>query len=73
MPDLSDVVVTRHGGSDPGQLRLVRYLGFQKSADSVNCPRITSSHVTGELMIIRGMLHMERSNDVLRDRAYLTK
>ena len=31
-----------------------------------------SSHVTGELMIIRGMFHMERSNDVLRDRARLT-
>lgn len=31
-----------------------------------------SSHVTGELMIIRGMFHMERSNDVLRDRAKLT-
>ena len=32
-----------------------------------------SSHVTGELMIIRGMFHMERSNDVLRDRAALTR
>jgi NAD(P)-dependent dehydrogenase (short-subunit alcohol dehydrogenase family) len=30
-------------------------------------------HVTGELMIVRGMLHMERSNDVLRDRARLTR
>jgi len=27
-----------------------------------------SSHVTGELMIIRGMFHMERSDDFLRDR-----
>jgi gluconate 5-dehydrogenase len=32
-----------------------------------------SSHVTGELMIIRGMFHMERSNDVMRDRAKLTR
>ena len=31
-----------------------------------------SSHVTGELMIVRTMFHMERSNDVLRDRAKLT-
>ena len=32
-----------------------------------------SSHVTGELMIIRGMLHMERSDDVNRDRAHLVR
>ncbi|MDG2072685.1 MAG: SDR family NAD(P)-dependent oxidoreductase [Pseudomonadales bacterium] len=30
-----------------------------------------SSHVTGEVMIVRAMLHMERSNDVARDRAKL--
>ncbi len=30
-----------------------------------------AAHVTGELMIVRGMFHMERSNDVLRDRAGL--
>ncbi len=32
-----------------------------------------ASHVTGELMVIRGMMHMERSDDVTRDRAYLVK
>jgi NAD(P)-dependent dehydrogenase (short-subunit alcohol dehydrogenase family) len=32
-----------------------------------------SSHVTGELMIIRGMFHMERSDDILRERAQLTR
>ena len=32
-----------------------------------------AAHVTGELMIVRGMFHMERSNDVMRDRARLTR
>ncbi|MAI41834.1 MAG: hypothetical protein CMP95_05205 [Gammaproteobacteria bacterium] len=32
-----------------------------------------ASHVTGELMAIRGMMHMEWSNDVTRDRAHLIK
>jgi NAD(P)-dependent dehydrogenase (short-subunit alcohol dehydrogenase family) len=32
-----------------------------------------SAHVTGELMIVRGMFHMERSDDVLRDRAGLIR
>lgn len=32
-----------------------------------------SSHVTGEVMVVRAMLHMERSDDVLRDRAALTR
>ena len=32
-----------------------------------------AAHVTGELMIVRGMFHMERSNDVLRDRADLIR
>ena len=32
-----------------------------------------AAHVTGELMIVRGMFHMERSNDVLRDRASLVQ
>ena len=31
------------------------------------------AHVTGELMIVRGMFHMERSNDVMRDRATLVR
>ena len=32
-----------------------------------------AAHVTGELMIARGMFHMERSNDVMRDRASLVR
>ena len=32
-----------------------------------------AAHVTGELMIVRGMFHMERSNDVMRDRAALVR
>ena len=32
-----------------------------------------AAHVTGELMIVRGMFHMERSNDVMRDRASLVR
>ncbi|MEE2914780.1 MAG: SDR family NAD(P)-dependent oxidoreductase [Pseudomonadota bacterium] len=32
-----------------------------------------SSHVTGEVMVVRTMFHMERSDDVLRDRAVLTQ
>lgn len=32
-----------------------------------------SSHVTGEVMVVRAMFHMERSDDVLRDRAALTR
>ena len=32
-----------------------------------------SAHVTGELMIVGNMFHMERSDDVIRDRTSLTQ